>query len=127
MILITKTLAINTLGKNTDQPSCRTTGTLVFYLQLYELVQSLENLELPYKHEDKPKFYLTILYLCAFLRQICLCSSVDMLISALFIIIAKIASNPMPIKNRVGTLLCLYTKKHNTVIKKNDQKIKSIG
>lgn len=75
-------------------------------------------MELPYKHEDKPKFYLTILYLYAFLGQKCLCSSVDMLVSALFIVIAKTGSNPMPIKNRVGTLLCIHTKKHNTIIKK---------
>lgn len=74
------------------------------------MIQSLENhLELPYKHKDKPKFYLIILYLCAFLRQICLCSSIDMLISALFIIITKTGSNSISIKNTI----VIHTKKHN--------------
>lgn len=87
------------------------------------MIQSLENhLELPYKHKDKPKFYLIILYLCAFLRQICLCSSIDMLISALFIIITKTGSNSISIKNTI----VIHTKKHNTIIK-NDQKMKNIG
>lgn len=45
-----------------------------------------------------------------------------MFISALFRIV-KTGSNPMPIKNRIGTLLCIQTKKYNAAIKKNGLQI----
>lgn len=53
------------------------------------------------------------------LWQICLCAIGSMFISALFIL-AKTGSNPLPIKSRIGTLLCIHTKKYIAAIKKND-------